>query len=75
MFRKILYVTFAIVLIASMVGCGAKPATSGGTTGGKIKVGLSFSDYATERWPIEAAQMTQLLQKTGLRSDRTGSRP
>jgi D-xylose transport system substrate-binding protein len=36
------------------------PATSG-----KIKVGLSFSDYATERWPIEAAQMTQLLQKKG----------
>jgi D-xylose transport system substrate-binding protein len=32
---------------------------------GKIKVGLSFSDYATERWPIEAAQMTQLLQKAG----------
>jgi D-xylose transport system substrate-binding protein len=65
MFRKILYVTFAIVLIASMVGCGAKPATSGGTTGGKIKVGLSFSDYATERWPIEAALMTKLLQAKG----------
>lgn len=39
----------------------AVPAASSG----KIKVGLSFSDYATERWPIEAAQMTQLLQKLG----------
>jgi D-xylose transport system substrate-binding protein len=32
---------------------------------GKIKVGLSFSDFATERWPVENAQMTQLLQKDG----------
>ena len=62
MSRKILYVTLLIVLIASLVGCGPKAAS---TTGGKIKVGLSFSDYATERWPVEAAQMTQLLQKKG----------
>ena len=39
----------------------AAPAASSG----KIKVGLSFSDFATERWPVEAAQMTQLLQKDG----------
>ena len=39
----------------------AAPAASSG----KIKIGLSFSDFATERWPIEAAQMTQLLQKKG----------
>src|SRR6202142_2193003 len=39
----------------------APPAASSG----KIKIGLSFSDFATERWPIEAAQMTQLLQKKG----------
>ena len=32
---------------------------------GKIKVGLSFSDFATERWQREAAQMTQLLQAKG----------
>ncbi len=58
--RKFLYVALLVVLVASLVGCGPKAATSG-----KIKVGLSFSDYATERWPIEAAQMTQLLQKKG----------
>jgi D-xylose transport system substrate-binding protein len=55
-------VLLATVLIASMVGCGTKTASTGS---GKIKVGLSFSDYATERWPVESAQMTQLLQKDG----------
>ena len=66
MSRKVLYVTLLLALVASLVGCGptAAPAASG-TTGGKIKIGLSFSDYATERWPVEAAQMTQLLQKKG----------
>ncbi|MDR3577420.1 MAG: substrate-binding domain-containing protein, partial [Anaerolineaceae bacterium] len=34
-------------------------------TSGKVKIGLSFSDFATERWPIENAQMVQLLQKDG----------
>ncbi|MFH1524527.1 MAG: substrate-binding domain-containing protein [Chloroflexota bacterium] len=60
MSRKILYITLLVVLVASLVGCGSKATTSG-----KIKVGLSFSDYATERWPVEAAQMTQLLQAKG----------
>jgi D-xylose transport system substrate-binding protein len=62
--RKILYVIFALVLIVSMVGCGGKTAAPSASSG-KIKIGLSFSDYATERWPVEAAQMTQLLQKKG----------
>jgi D-xylose transport system substrate-binding protein len=61
MSRKFLYITMLVVLIVSLVGCGSKATT----TSGKIKVGLSFSDYATERWPVEAAQMTQLLQKKG----------
>ncbi len=63
MSRKILYVTLLLVLIAALVGCGPKAATT--STSGKIKVGLSFSDYATERWPIEAAMMTKLLQQKG----------
>jgi len=58
--RKFLYVAILLVLIASLVGCGTKT-----TTTGKTKVGLSFSDYATERWPIEAALMTKLLQAKG----------
>jgi D-xylose transport system substrate-binding protein len=63
--RKFLYVAMLIVLVASLVGCGAKPSASTTTTTGKIKVGLSFSDYATERWPIEAGMMTKLLQAKG----------
>ena len=43
----------------------APAATTAPATGGKIKIGLSFSDFATERWPIENAQMVQLLQKDG----------
>jgi len=58
--RKIMSAVMLIVLVVSLVACAPKAAT-----GGKIKVGLSFSDYATERWPVEAAQMTQLLQKKG----------
>jgi D-xylose transport system substrate-binding protein len=64
MSRKIFYVAILVVLVASLVGCAPKAATTT-TSGGKIKVGLSFSDYATERWPVESAQMTQLLQKMG----------
>lgn len=73
-FRRVLTTVLSVMMIAViLVGCGspaAAPATSapvapaaGGS--GKIKIGLSFSDYATERWPVEAAQMTQLLQKMG----------
>ena len=61
MSRKVLYIALLAVLVVSLIGCAPKATTGGG----KIKVGLSFSDYATERWPIEAAQMTQLLQKKG----------
>ena len=62
MSRKIFYLAILVVLVASLVGCAPKAAS---TTTGKTIVGLSFSDYATERWPIESAQMTQLLQKMG----------
>ena len=62
MSRKIFYIAFVVVLVASLVGCASKPAS---TSSGKAKIGLSFSDYATERWPVESAQMTQLLQKDG----------
>jgi D-xylose transport system substrate-binding protein len=61
MSRKIMYVALLVVLVVSLVGCAAKTTT----TSAKIKVGLSFSDFATARWPVENAQMTQLLQKMG----------
>src|SRR5512136_3131005 len=39
---------------------GAAPAA-----GGKVKVGLSFSDFATERWMPEQVLMTKLLTDKG----------
>jgi D-xylose transport system substrate-binding protein len=61
MTRKLMYVAMLVILVISLVGCASKTTT----TTGKIKVGLSFSDFATERWPVENAQMTQLLQAKG----------
>jgi D-xylose transport system substrate-binding protein len=60
MTRKLMYVAMLVILVVSLVGCAAKTTTSA-----KIKIGLSFSDFATERWPIENAMMTKLLQAKG----------
>jgi D-xylose transport system substrate-binding protein len=61
--NRILLALFTLVVIASLlVGCGggAKPAASE-----KIKVGLSFSDFATERWKNEEVLMRGQLEKMG----------
>jgi D-xylose transport system substrate-binding protein len=42
-----------------------EPAAAEPAAAEKIKVGLSFSDFATERWKIEADMMTKLLQEKG----------
>ena len=70
--QRIPLVIFTILLIATFLASCAAPATQAPATqapsqptGGKIKIGLSFSDFATERWPVENAQMVQLLQKDG----------
>jgi len=63
--NRILITLFTLLIVAAMLAACAPAAAPQASTSGKIKVGLSFSDYATERWPIEAAQMTQLLQKDG----------
>jgi len=44
------------VIAFGLIGCGG---------GGKTKVGLSFSDFATERWKPEADQMKALLEAKG----------
>jgi D-xylose transport system substrate-binding protein len=49
----------ALTLIATgLLGCQ-------GGDGGKTKVGLSFSDFATERWKNEEELMTNLLEERG----------
>jgi D-xylose transport system substrate-binding protein len=59
---RILLTIFTLIAIAGLLtACGgAGPAASG-----KTKIGLSFSDFATERWKREADQLTELLQAKG----------
>jgi D-xylose transport system substrate-binding protein len=56
MFRKIFSVVMLVIMVSSMFGCKGK---------GKTKVGLSFSDFATERWQNEANLMKKLLEEKG----------
>jgi len=56
MARKFLSVALLIVLAVSLGACGGL---------GKTKVGLSFSDFATERWKNEADLMKKLLEAKG----------
>lgn len=59
---KLVRILSALVLIsilaASLAACGAADS-------GKIKVGLSFSDFATERWKNEEVLMRKLLEEKG----------
>ncbi len=62
--NRVLVTIFTLIIISSflLAGCGT-PAPQ--AAAGKIKIGLSFSDFATERWKRESDQMTQLLQAKG----------
>jgi D-xylose transport system substrate-binding protein len=58
--NHILTTIFTLIIVAGLIaGCG------GAAGGGKAKVGLSFSDFATERWKNEADLMTKLLNEKG----------
>lgn len=59
--RRTLIVILSLMVMASMIlsACGAT------ASGGKIKVGLSFSDFATERWKNEEQLMRKLLEEKG----------
>jgi D-xylose transport system substrate-binding protein len=54
--KKAILVLCAAAALGGGAGYGAAP---------KAKIGLSFSDFATERWARERDEMTQLLQKAG----------
>ena len=61
--QKILTTIVSLLLVLSVIAACAPKA--GPTTGGKIKVGLSFSDFATERWKNEEVLMRGLLEDLG----------
>jgi len=56
MYRKIFVALMLVALMTGLVSCAGS---------GKTKVGLSFSDFATERWKNEADLMTKLLEEKG----------
>jgi D-xylose transport system substrate-binding protein len=68
---RISIIAFTLLVIAGVIaGCGGPaatqaPAAQAPAAAGKTLVGLSFSDFATERWKREADQMTQLLKDKG----------
>ena len=61
--KRILITIVSLIVVLSMIaGCAPKTTT---TSGGKVKVGLSFSDFATERWKNEEVLMRGLLEGLG----------
>jgi D-xylose transport system substrate-binding protein len=76
--RRSLFILFVLAVIASVVmACAPVAAPAGGDAaapagdaaaapaGEKIKVGLSFSDFATERWKNEEVILRGLLEEKG----------
>jgi D-xylose transport system substrate-binding protein len=71
---RIVTVLALAMFVTGLFGCCPTPPPGGGataeptkasTTGEKIKVGLSFSDFATERWKNEEVLMRGLLEDLG----------
>ena len=56
LFRSLMIVSAVLLLALVLTACGAA---------GKPKVGLSFSDFATERWKNEQVLMEKLLKEKG----------
>ena len=67
---KVSRIVFTLLLLAmfttSLVACGCTATTAQPEPAAKIKVGLSFSDFATERWKNEEVLMRKLLEDKGL---------
>jgi D-xylose transport system substrate-binding protein len=58
---RVFFLIMAVVMLSSALSaCGQKA-----TPIAKIKVGLSFSDFATERWKPESELLTKLLNEKG----------
>ena len=71
--RKILIVLSVVAILCfGLLGCSndngkktKQTPEAAKESSGKIKVGLSFSDFATERWTLERDKMTKLLEDKG----------
>jgi D-xylose transport system substrate-binding protein len=63
--NRISIITFTLLIVVAMLAACAPAAAPAPATSGKVKIGISFSDFATERWAIENQIMTVQLQKDG----------
>lgn len=70
--RKLLFIVFALIIgyfvtfgCSKDTGDEAKKSEEVKESSKKIKIGLSFSDFATERWTIERDIMTEMLKENG----------
>jgi D-xylose transport system substrate-binding protein len=54
---RLFIVLTALTMLLTLVGCGG--------SSGKTKIGISMSDFATERWKPEADLMKKLLEEKG----------
>ena len=64
--NRVLMIVFSLMVIAAMTLTACSGAAQ--SSGGKIKIGLSFSDFATERWKNEEVLMRKLLEEKGRRA-------
>jgi D-xylose transport system substrate-binding protein len=60
---RVLFFIMVVVMLTSGLSACAKPAAESSTA--KVKIGLSFSDFATERWKPESELIKTALEKLG----------
>lgn len=65
LFARLSAVVVLLALVLSACAPAATPAPTAAPGGEKIKIGLSFSDFATERWKNEEVLMRGLLEDLG----------
>jgi D-xylose transport system substrate-binding protein len=63
---RTLLILAAAVSIGAYAFAGGIPEKGAAARGARMKIGLSFSDFTTERWPIEAALITKLGYDRGV---------
>ena len=59
---KMFYLIMVVVMLTAGLSACATPTAA---PAAKVKIGLSFSDFATERWKPESELLTKLLQEKG----------
>jgi len=56
---------FSIIMVVVMLATCFTACTPAAAPTAKVKIGLSFSDFATERWKPESELLTKLLEEKG----------